>query len=360
LLLKARNLSQRAAAYAKRLAAEADSLGEEVASLERALARAGAAAAGAAAPPAAARALDAARRVLVGDGPGGDLRKLRTAPRPALLSAFLGASTSVASLRRDQALRIREEYARFRNRSAYAMFAAAVALLATTERAARVAAAGGPRSLSPVAAAGFQAFICGMLFFYTASALRESVLKANGSHIRAWWIRHHAFAMANCVLVLSLPASSPSLARARALFLRWAAAQAVVIVLQNRYQRRRLYTRIALGKSSALDLPGGDAAGAHGQLLVLYPALFALQALQAAVGAEMLRWTYRSLPPLSVEGFLDPESGESDLWGSRGVALSGAAMLYMAGMNFWHTADTLAGKFGGGARRPPARASPPR
>jgi hypothetical protein len=158
LLLKARNLSQRAAAYAKRLAAEADSLGEEVASLERALARAGAAAAagGGAAPPAAARALDAARRVLVGDGPGGDLRKLRAAPRPALLSAFLGASTSVASLRRDQALRIREEYARFRNRSAYAMFAAAVALLVTTERAARVAAAGGPRSLSPVAAAGFQ------------------------------------------------------------------------------------------------------------------------------------------------------------------------------------------------------------
>lgn len=34
------------------------------------------------------------------------------------------------------------------------------------------------------------------------------------------------------------------------LFLSWAVMQGVVMLLQNRYQRRRMYTRIALGKVS--------------------------------------------------------------------------------------------------------------
>ena len=48
----------------------------------------------------------------------------------------------------------------------------------------------------------------------------------------------------------------------------------------GRYQRRRMYTRIALGKSSAMDVVGGEASSSAGQLLLLYPAVFALQALQ--------------------------------------------------------------------------------
>lgn len=32
------------------------------------------------------------------------------------------------------------------------------------------------------------------------------------------------------------------------LFLKWAIMQGVAMLLQNRYQRQRLYTRIALGK----------------------------------------------------------------------------------------------------------------
>lgn len=31
-----------------------------------------------------------------------------------------------------------------------------------------------------------QLFLCWLIYFYTASALRESVLKVNGSHIRPW------------------------------------------------------------------------------------------------------------------------------------------------------------------------------
>ena len=44
-----------------------------------------------------------------------------------------------------------------------------------------------------------------------------------------------------------------------------------------------MYTRIALGKSSAMDVVGGETSASTGQLWVLYPMLFALQGLQVRV-----------------------------------------------------------------------------
>lgn len=57
-------------------------------------------------------------------------------------------------------------------------------------------------------------------------------------------------------------------------FLFWTAFQATVMVMQNRYQRRRMYTRIALGKEAAMDVVSGESSGAQGQLFILYPLLF--------------------------------------------------------------------------------------
>ena len=54
----------------------------------------------------------------------------------------------------------------------------------------------------------------------------------------------------------------------------WSVFQAVVMLVQNRYQRRRMYTRIALGKNSAMDVVSGESSGTSGQLLLLYPLLF--------------------------------------------------------------------------------------
>ena len=62
-------------------------------------------------------------------------------------------------------------------------------------------------------------------------------------------------------------------------------AQGVVMMVQNRYQRRRMYTRIALGKNRAMDVVSGESSGGSGQLLILYPMLFALQLLQCWIGA---------------------------------------------------------------------------
>ena len=49
--------------------------------------------------------------------------------------------------------------------------------------------------------------------------------------------------------------------------------QALVMLVQNLYQRRRMYTRIALGKNNAMDVVSGESSGSSGQLLLLYPLL---------------------------------------------------------------------------------------
>lgn len=63
--------------------------------------------------------------------------------------------------------------------------------------------------------------------------------------------------------------------------------QGVVMMVQNRYQRRRMYTRIALGKNRAMDVVSGESSGGSGQLLFLYPMLFALQVLQCWIGERL-------------------------------------------------------------------------
>ena len=40
--------------------------------------------------------------------------------------------------------------------------------------------------LPSAAAVGSQLFLCWLLYYYTASAMRESVLKVNGSNINPW------------------------------------------------------------------------------------------------------------------------------------------------------------------------------
>ena len=73
------------------------------------------------------------------------------------------------------------------------------------------------------------------------------------------------------------------------------------MMVQNRYQRRRMYTRIALGKNRAMDVVSGETSGGSGQLLFLYPLLFALQILQCWIGALHTRVSNKWVPCLHAE-----------------------------------------------------------
>ena len=150
-----------------------------------------------------------------------------------------------------------------------------------------------------------------------------------------------------------------------------------------------MYTRIALGKNRAMDVVSGESSGGTGQLLFLYPLLFALQILQCWIGALSAlltpflhqAWKWRTsneigiymgslflgmwvlcqeagnaggderdkipagacmlsgtfLAVISPEGWLDPEAHESDLRGSRGVAVAGGLLIFMGVANFQNT-----------------------
>jgi len=91
-----------------------------------------------------------------------------------------------------------------------------------------------------------------------------------------------------------------------------------------------------------MDVISGESSGTVGQMYILYPMLFWMQGLQFYIGLDMFLSTYWSLE--SLEGILDPERRESDLWGSRGVAVTGVMTLYMAIKNFQNTVATILGK----------------
>jgi hypothetical protein len=76
-----------------------------------------------------------------------------------------------------------------------------------------------------------------------------------------------------------------------------------------RYQRKRMYTRIALGKDSAMDVVGGETSGMPGQLIIMLPFLFMLQGWQVLSGIRMMAQTWSSM--IDPEGWLVRTCGHS-------------------------------------------------
>ncbi|OMO86792.1 TMPIT-like protein [Corchorus olitorius] len=206
------------------------------------------------------------------------------------LRMFLGP-INVRASRKDVQLKVKEEYNSYRVLDLGRMLACI------------------SRSVVPVA----ECVLCQawLLFLYTGLALRENILRANGSDIRPWWIYHHYCAMVMALVSLTWEIKGqPNCAqkqRGVELFLQWAMMQGVAMLLQNRYQRQRLYTRIALGKhvttsypvvpgqgaiANRMDVVWGETAGVDGQLWVLCPILFLMQGFEAYVGLLLLKTAF--------------------------------------------------------------------
>ncbi|XP_055961451.1 uncharacterized protein LOC126678149 isoform X2 [Mercurialis annua] len=182
--------------------------------------------------------LERARCVLV-DGDASAF--LPNKPHGRVLRMFLGP-INVRASRKDVQLKVKEEYNSYRDRTAllFLLFPSLLLIL-------RSSLWNGCLPTFPV-----QLYQAWLLFLYTGLALRENILRANGSDIRSWWIYHHYCAMIMALVSLTWEIKGqPNCAqkqRGVQLFLQWAMMQGVAMLLQNRYQRQRLYTRIALGK----------------------------------------------------------------------------------------------------------------
>lgn len=342
-LSRCRALSQRVATYCNKATGEADALAVEVKSLQQSISAAERGAKGVPDPAsreALAALLREAKDVMTGLGPGGDLRKFCKPRNPWLLRMLLGDKINLVAFRRDVSQGIREEYHRFRDTSALVMLLGPMALvlgMTWSDRAQAVPFFQG--RLTPGLLTGVQVYLAWLSYFYLAMALRENVLYVNGSHIRAWWMQHHYWSAAASLGMLGLPIHSPAVHYFFRFYLIWSIFQALVMYVQNRYQRRRMYTRIALGRNTAMDVVAGESSGSSGQLLLLYPLLFVLQLAQFAIGMGVVLKTYPAW--LSKEGWLEVEAQELDLRGMRGVCVVGVTFAFMGYRNFVTTLLTL-------------------
>ncbi|CAL5323473.1 hypothetical protein CsSME_00002144 [Camellia sinensis var. sinensis] len=235
------------------------------------------------------------------------------------LSMFLGP-INVRATRKDVKLKVKEEYNSFRDRTAF-LFLFFPSLLLVL----RSWLWGGCLPALPV-----QLYQAWLLILYTGLALRENILRVNGSDIRPWWIKHHYFAMAMALISLTWEIErEPDCSqkqRGVQLFLQWAIMQGVAMLLQNRYQRQRLYTRIALGKARRMDVVWGETAGVDGQLWLLAPILFILQGFELYVGILLLKTAL---------------AGVVSEWQ---VVTCGVLLIVMAVGNFANTVQTLVAK----------------
>ncbi|XP_066329023.1 uncharacterized protein [Miscanthus floridulus] len=232
------------------------------------------------------------------------------------LKTFLGP-VNVRVARKEDKLKIKDEYNNYRDRTAYKflLFPSILLLLRWWIW---------DGCLPALAVQIYQAWL---LYLYTSFALRENVLIANGSDIRPWWIYHHYLATLMALISLTWEIKGQpdcsSKQRGVQLFLRWAIMQGIAMHLQNRYQRQRLRTRIALGKAKRMDVVAGETAGVEGQLLLLYPVLFILQGFEAYVGVLLLQTALHGL---------------ASEWQ---VVVCGILLVVMAVGNFVNTMETL-------------------
>eukprot|EP00123_Amoebidium_parasiticum_P021756 comp7317_c0_seq1/m.3017 comp7317_c0_seq1/g.3017 ORF comp7317_c0_seq1/g.3017 comp7317_c0_seq1/m.3017 type:complete len:388 (-) comp7317_c0_seq1:214-1377(-) len=93
-----------------------------------------------------------------------------------------------------------------------------------------------------------------LAWYFCTIVLREHILIANGSHIRQWWLWHHYLSIATAAIILVWPDG----ATYRTFYPRFnlfACFVGFIQLLEFNYQRHRMYTLRALGKTDAMDLP---------------------------------------------------------------------------------------------------------
>lgn len=97
---------------------------------------------------------------------------------------------------------------------------------------------------------------------YVTLAIRENILRVNGSNIRGWWIIHHYFTMMQSVLLLTWP-NGASYARVCNRLHAFGLFNGLLMIFQTRYQMARLYALRSLGRANEMDVASSDNSQIH-------------------------------------------------------------------------------------------------
>lgn len=126
--------------------------------------------------------------------------------------------------------------------------------------------------------------------YYVTLAVRENILRMNGSNIRSWWIIHHYFTTMQGVLLLTWP-DGESYAQFRNIIHFFGLYNAVLMILQTRYQMARLYTLRSLGMANEMDVAASDSMQIHWSptMSMLLPLIVLGQIMQALQAISLFR-----------------------------------------------------------------------
>ncbi|CAL5375985.1 unnamed protein product [Camellia sinensis] len=144
-----------------------------------------------------------------------------------------------------------------------------------------------------------------LLILYTGLALRENILRVNGSDIRPWWIKHPYFAMAMALICLTWEIErEPDCSQKQGCNCSFNGLSCkelqcfYKIDINGKGFVHILHSQVYFACVSALgcvlfarrmDVVWGETAGVDGQLWLLAPILFILQGFEAYVGILLLK-----------------------------------------------------------------------
>lgn len=208
-----------------------------------------------------------------------------------------------------------------------------------------------------------------LLYYYTSLALRENILRVNGSAIKPWWIYHHYVSAMCSVVVLTCesgaqggvckracaatpscpsplagPADSASWEHMLPSLTAYFFYQGFVQVMQARYQKARHYQRVAMGKATAMDVSATETlTEAHRGLYLIVALVIGAQAWQVWQGATLLHFLFARLRVLDHAWWNFHEEAQ--------CGAVGALFVVLGLLNFYYTVETLVEKAGAGPNR---------
>ncbi|CAL5375981.1 unnamed protein product [Camellia sinensis] len=172
-----------------------------------------------------------------------------------------------------------------------------------------------------------------LLILYTGLALRENILRVNGSDIRPWWIKHHYFAMAMALISLTWEIErEPDCSQKQGCNCSFNGLSCkelqcfYKIDINGKGFVHILHSQVYFACARRMDVVWGETAGVDGQLWLLAPILFILQGFEAYVGILLLK--------VALAGVVSE-------WQ---VVTCGVLLIVMAVGNFANTVQTLVAK----------------
>lgn len=208
----------------------------------------------------------------------GELQQLMPASGGMFVEIFLG-SLNVRFMRKSERLAFKTEYEKLKMKLSPCLLALCIVCLIFEEN----------RWLHMILQLALSCY-------YVTLAVRENILRVNGSNIKAWWIIHHYFTMMQAVLLLTWPNGRTYIRYRRSLHL-FGLYNAILQIFQTRYQMARLYALRSLGMAGEMDVASSDSTQIHWSegMLLLLPLILLGQLMQAVQSFYLMR-IYRTSP----------------------------------------------------------------